>query len=47
MLYIDSPLGVPPGRGDAVVVGILDAALGVPVGFGDVAAALVDTGVRD
>jgi hypothetical protein len=41
----EGPLGVPLGRGDAVVVGTLDTALGVPVGLGDVAAALSALGV--
>jgi hypothetical protein len=49
LLYIDNPLGVPPGRADPAEVGILDVALGVPVPvpFGDLALALADAGICD
>lgn len=47
MLYIDNPLGVPPGRADGAAVGILDTALGVPVAFGDLAVELAAAGIRD
>jgi hypothetical protein len=49
LLYIDNPLGVPPGRADAAAVGTLDVALGVPapVPFGDLVVPPADAGICD